>query len=293
MEQDDKKYLKELAKKVLSAIKNKGISTPFNARKKVALYNTNSGGWGVQLGIFRGYKCSFEIWIDQFTASDERKIYYCIFANQTEGFNQLIKLAEPLFGKHVTILLSDWSNVSDVARLKKELAKKSFGKPVYEKYPENNEFLYGVYKYDRPSLKQNKAVELVEEVVNFVLKINTVLSTERIKKEAQTLQGSENRNVTKSHLQRERKGRLVLLRKRLDNYVCNICGFDYREKYGTLGDNFAEAHHIIPLSKNKKQRMTSVDDLVTVCASCHRMLHRMNGEIGDIAKLKKIVNKKK
>ncbi len=93
-------------------------------------------------------------------------------------------------------------------------------------------------------------------------------------------------------MQRERKSHLVTLRKQLDNFVCQICGFDYRKKYGKLGDDFAEAHHIVPLAKNDKQRITTVDDLITVCANCHRMLHRMRGEAGDVQKLRRIIKKK-
>jgi predicted HNH restriction endonuclease len=61
--------------------------------------------------------------------------------------------------------------------------------------------------------------------------------------------------------------------------------------YGEFGHEFAEAHHIIPLSRLKGPVMTTVDDLITVCANCHRMLHQMDGKSGDIPRLRSIVRR--
>ena len=55
---------------------------------------------------------------------------------------------------------------------------------------------------------------------------------------------------------------------------CEVCGFDFKEKYGELGEGFAECHHTIPVSKLKKQQRTKLTDLAILCANCHRMIHR-------------------
>jgi putative restriction endonuclease len=68
-----------------------------------------------------------------------------------------------------------------------------------------------------------------------------------------------------------------------------VCDLHFPDRYGPLGHAFAEAHHLVPLSKVKKCVMTKIDDLATVCANCHRMLHRMDGVTSDIATLRKIV----
>lgn len=49
---------------------------------------------------------------------------------------------------------------------------------------------------------------------------------------------------------------------------------------------FAEAHHIVPLVQLDGAQSVSVDDLITVCANCHRMLHKLQGEPEDIEELK-------
>jgi 5-methylcytosine-specific restriction protein A len=81
-------------------------------------------------------------------------------------------------------------------------------------------------------------------------------------------------------------------RKRAENdgYRCQVCDFNFVEKYGELGEKFAEVHHIKRLADNEGFRITSTDDLRTVCANCHRMLHRMEGKgLKDLNKLRKFV----
>lgn len=53
---------------------------------------------------------------------------------------------------------------------------------------------------------------------------------------------------------------------------CEICGFDFFQRYGEHGRGFAECHHIRPLSDGKRE--TLIEDLVVLCANCHRMIHR-------------------
>jgi predicted HNH restriction endonuclease len=45
----------------------------------------------------------------------------------------------------------------------------------------------------------------------------------------------------------------------------------------------------VPLSKLRGEIRTRIEDLRTVCANCHRMLHRMDGERGDFGKLRRLV----
>jgi predicted HNH restriction endonuclease len=46
------------------------------------------------------------------------------------------------------------------------------------------------------------------------------------------------------------------------------------------------------LGRNDRVRSTTVEDLITVCSNCHRMLHRMSsGGFQDIVRLKQIVRR--
>ncbi|MGY4467320.1 putative HNH restriction endonuclease [Bradyrhizobium sp. LB9.1b] len=53
------------------------------------------------------------------------------------------------------------------------------------------------------------------------------------------------------------------------------CGFDFKEKYGELGKEFAHVHHLKPLSEAPSNgRDVLLKDLAIVCANCHAMIHR-------------------
>ncbi|MCD2500182.1 HNH endonuclease [Clostridium sp. NSJ-145] len=55
---------------------------------------------------------------------------------------------------------------------------------------------------------------------------------------------------------------------------CEVCGFDYESVYGEIGKDYIEGHHIKPVSELEENEVTKVEDIVLVCANCHRMLHR-------------------
>lgn len=67
---------------------------------------------------------------------------------------------------------------------------------------------------------------------------------------------------------------LCLARK---GYKCNICKFDFKEKYGQIGQHFIEVHHITPISQMGSNYKIDINrDLIPVCANCHAMLHKKN-----------------
>jgi hypothetical protein len=59
--------------------------------------------------------------------------------------------------------------------------------------------------------------------------------------------------------------------------TCEVCEFDFEDKYGKRGQNYIEAHHRVPISKLEVSKSTKVTtkDIALVCANCHRMLHRV------------------
>lgn len=80
------------------------------------------------------------------------------------------------------------------------------------------------------------------------------------------------------HKKRERNKTLIQKAKQIfiekGHCCCQICGFDFSEKYGILGKNYIEAHHTIPVSELTENSETKIEDLAFVCSNCHRMLHR-------------------
>lgn len=89
----------------------------------------------------------------------------------------------------------------------------------------------------------------------------------------------EGRLLSRLHKLRERNPIVVQKKKRetlksTGALVCEICGFDFADFYGDLGEGYAECHHLLPLSASGPIQRTKVSDLAIVCANCHRVLHR-------------------
>lgn len=82
------------------------------------------------------------------------------------------------------------------------------------------------------------------------------------------------------HKERERNQTLVKEVKKISReqnggrLICQTCGFDFYEFYGERGRDYAEAHHILPVSQMEANHETRIEDMIIVCSNCHRMLHR-------------------
>ncbi len=289
----DKKFLRELAKSVHSELHSRRLGFPLRLKRIPKIRTTNSSGWAATIATFSGYKCRAELWLDRFTSHPIRKVYYCLYAFEKDGLAKLAQASRKEFGPHLSINLKDWDQQSDDCRLSKKLAKSRFGHPLYERYPENNEFFYGICEIDKTGLQRNIFTRLSARATDFFQTIVESVSKQTIRSDEDPYSAVENRRFVTRHLHRERKSYAATLRKQQDNYICQICKFSFIKSYGILGNDFAEAHHKLPLSSNSKLRKTSIDDLITVCANCHRMLHRMDGIPKDIDNLNKIVKNRK
>lgn len=74
--------------------------------------------------------------------------------------------------------------------------------------------------------------------------------------------------------------------------MCEICGFDFEEAYGTLGKGVIEVHHIRPLSELRESTRIHLEDLMCLCANCHLVIH-IGDEQENLRKLKMIFEARK
>lgn len=90
--------------------------------------------------------------------------------------------------------------------------------------------------------------------------------------------------VERLHKVRERSSALVEQVKREARQKgvlsCAVCSFDFETTYGALGSGYIEAHHICPLAELSSAKASRPEDLILVCANCHRMLHRRRPWLG-------------
>lgn len=60
-------------------------------------------------------------------------------------------------------------------------------------------------------------------------------------------------------------------RRQNDNRLfCEVCDFDFDEKYGV---EYIEAHHKKPIADLDDETTTKLDDIALLCANCHRAIH--------------------
>ena len=73
---------------------------------------------------------------------------------------------------------------------------------------------------------------------------------------------------------------------------CYVCGMNFKDVYGEIGQGFIHVHHIEFLSMNGKDVS---ENLIPVCPNCHAMLHmKRNGITMKYEDLKEllIINRK-
>ncbi len=94
------------------------------------------------------------------------------------------------------------------------------------------------------------------------------------------------------HRQREGRARREKIKEALakngGRLICEVenCGFNFKERYGALGEGYAQVHHLAPLSSAPiGGRTVKLEDLAVVCANCHVMIHIG----GDCRPLKRLI----
>ena len=89
----------------------------------------------------------------------------------------------------------------------------------------------------------------------------------------------EGKIVERTHKARERNSKVVDLaksnfKKSHGKLYCQVCKFDFEEKYGNIGKDFIEGHHTIAVSEMHPDYKTKPEEIAMLCPNCHRMVHK-------------------
>lgn len=131
-------------------------------------------------------------------------------------------------------------------------------------------------EYLNLSLPQPAYVESVNQVeaTSETLESNDLLPDIEVE-----LSALEGRQKLITHLRRERDPKIIQAKKQqvlreTSRLQCEVCAFDFKEKYGELGSEFCEVHHLVMLSESDQLVETRLGDLAILCSNCHRMIHK-------------------
>ncbi len=74
-------------------------------------------------------------------------------------------------------------------------------------------------------------------------------------------------------------------------HSCQVCGMNFLDSYGAIGEFYIHVHHLIPLSQIGHEYIVDpINDLRPVCPNCHAMLHTSDPPL-TITSLKEVFSK--
>ena len=290
----DGKWVLATAECVANQLKHQCKGTAIRVQLPWCYEDSYTGGWAVGIGDLGRGRPSLEIWYDRYSRHDERKLWAGFHSRAAREIRAVTRRVPKDLKPAAVFTDADVDDeAASYSKLKHRLARGSFTEPISEFYDEHRECFFGFYDPTRPTVSRIN-LHFCERAVSFFLDVARSLpgaKPEDLQREVYPQ--LENRKRVASHLHRERSRLLAADCKIRDGYKCQVCGFRFDKFYGDMGNNFAEAHHLIPLSLLREGVKTAPSDLITVCANCHRMLHRMDGKREDIARLKAIIRKRR
>lgn len=78
-----------------------------------------------------------------------------------------------------------------------------------------------------------------------------------------------------------------------NKYECLVCGMNFVTRYGEIGKEFIEVHHLNPISETDGEHEVNPEtDLIPLCSNCHSMIHRLENP-SDWKKLKELYEQNK
>jgi hypothetical protein len=151
-------------------------------------------------------------------------------------------------------------------------------------FAEQNRFSLGINEIKDPFIIQE---------LNSILKSATITifkSPEEIPEENAIIEGAKS-IVIVNRYERSKTGRDACIAHY--GAKCMVCGFDFGQVYGDIGEGFIHVHHLVALSEiDEEYKLDPIKDLRPVCPNCHAMLHMKNedGELLNIDDLRALLN---
>ena len=146
--------------------------------------------------------------------------------------------------------------------------------------------IYARY-YDSSNLPERD--ELISDLRDMLILYESI-SPEDEEDHPSTYKEIEDRRKVRWHKSVERKPTISKKVKKIHGYTCRACGFNFENFYGEIGEEFIEAHHLIPIAQLKGQ-VAEVDlrnNFAVLCSNCHRMIHKFERP-EDIEAVKEII----
>ena len=271
-----KRWLYQLAKECMLELRQSPASTlmqmvPVN---QLTLEDGTTNGWVTRLAKIRGDRGGeLQLWLDDYPAAGSRRLCYCYKASKKERIQEIADAGTGQFGKAfpVTNYKRVWNYGKSYQQMGRPLPKRQYDQPVAELYDRAWCF-YSVYSPEEIRSGQKPSRALILKITEFLVDVTHTLSA--LHNESDDAEQLVPKATMRQHMVRERQTKLAFQAKARDGFTCLICRINFEDLYGDLGRGYVEAHHIVPFSIRKTGEKIALEDLVTLCANCHRMVHR-------------------
>ena len=101
---------------------------------------------------------------------------------------------------------------------------------------------------------------------------NGFVSNDVISEKTESFMEGKSKEVTQTRYERNPQARKTCLR--YHGYSCQICEFNFENKFGEIGKGFIHVHHINAIAGiGKEYEIDPKNDLIPVCPNCHAMIH--------------------
>jgi 5-methylcytosine-specific restriction protein A len=97
------------------------------------------------------------------------------------------------------------------------------------------------------------------------------------------------------HRKVERNRTAAKQAKKFHGTRCQACDLKFVERYGAIGQDFIEAHHLRPIATLEEGVAVTYDvaaDFAVLCANCHRMIHK-SADPSNLAQFRALVQSSK
>lgn len=249
---------------------------------------TNTDGWWVGLAHLRDRKTEdVELWLDRFTNLGRPVACICYYSSDERAVRAIARAGIGRFGKALTIEGSRLNpNADEHYRMTPPLSAKEFGHPLLEHYPDIGVHYLGFFFSERIKTDVAPAAGFVAKLAD-TAQLLLQSASGALAQSSPEFPNVKNRSSVALHRRFDRHPAQSAAAKIRDGFTCQVCHINFVEIYGSLGRGYAEAHHLKPLSSLRKGAAITPDQLATVCANCHRMLHRLNGDPSDLKTLRR------
>lgn len=289
--QKDKPRLLATARKLAAQLKLSDHGPMMRIRMPASVSKPQTDGWRTVIGDLGKNQPRLELWLDAFSRHKRRKFWACFSSEDRAKLTTITqRVAKRLWPVRI-ITPKDTTNKGFFA-LTEPLGSANLDKPILEKY--SGETFFGIYD-PAPRASDRATFRFLNRATTFFIEVVEAQPKAKGRKiKRKDFPRCENRKWVKAHLSRERSDYLAAQCKERDEYRCQVCRKFFAKIYGEeLSMACLEAHHLKPLGQQGDKVQTVIEDLLTVCANCHRILHRMEGKPSDVTKLRAIVHKRR